>query len=118
MRPDIWIGHIDLKTSKMAESEAFMTAIGLRLVTKTDRIVIFELRGGTHLILEPGEADDQAGFDFMVEDVAATHKKFGELGLQVSDLDHGRIHDSFFITEPGGNHIKVNSTHVEDHSLV
>lgn len=39
-------------------------------------------------------------------------------GLTLSPISRGDIHDSFTVTEPGGNQIRVNSTHVKDHSIV
>jgi len=36
----------------------------------------------------------------------------------VSEISRGDIHDSFFLTDPSANRITVNSTHVDDHSLV
>ena len=50
----------------------------------------------------------------MVEDVDATHAEYSAKGLTVSEIQRGRIHDSFTFTEPGGNRITVNSTHVSD----
>jgi len=120
MRPDIWIGHVDLRTSKLDESEAFMKEIGLRAIFRNENIAVLELRGGTHLILIGDEETEgtEADFDFMVEDLDSTHESFKSNGFTVSSISHGDIHDSFTVTEPGGNRIKVNSTHVEDHSLV
>ena len=50
--------------------------------------------------------------------IDATFASFTSLGLDVSEIDRGDIHDSFTVVEPGGNCIKVNSTHVQDHSIV
>ncbi len=119
-RPDIWIGHTSLKTNNLKGSDEFLSKIGLRPVFKNDEITIFELRGGTHVIMILDEAAEEgdAEFDFMVEDIDATYASFTSLGLDVSEVDRGDIHDSFTVLEPGGNRIKVNSTHVEDHSIV
>ncbi len=119
-RPDIWVGHVDLPTKDLAGSERFLKDVGLRFVFKNEAIVIYELRGGTHLIMFAKEEieDTNASFDFMVEDVDATFTKFGDLGYEVSEMERGEIHDSFWVTEPGGNRIHVNSTHVKDHSIV
>lgn len=119
-RPDIWIGHTSLKTNDLKGSDEFLSKIGLRPVFKNDEITIFELRGGTHVIMSLDEAakGGDAGFDFMVEDIDATHGSFTSLGLDVSQIARGDIHDSFKVTEPGGNRITVNSSHVENHSVV
>lgn len=115
-RPPLWVGHVTLRTPVMEESEAFMAQIGMRKVDGGKDVAILELRGGTHLVLlrdseaEPGEA----GFDLMVEDVDDSWKRFNDRGVQLTEIERGRIHDSFVITEPGGNTIVVNSSHVTD----
>ena len=119
-RPDIWIGHVVLRTPRLAETETCLLAIGLRPVFKGDNVRILELRGGTHIAVL-GEDDAEpvdVPYDFMVEDLAASHRQFTDQGLNVGPIEEGDIHTSFVLTEPGGNRITVNSTHVEDHSLV
>ena len=120
MRPDIWIGHVDLKTSDLDASHAFMIDIGLRPVFRNENVAVLELRGGTHLILLPDETSEggEADFDFMVENLDDTYTQFMKKGLPVSEVSRGDIHDTFVVTEPGGNRIRVNSTHVEDHGDV
>lgn len=120
MRPPVWIGHVELKTAQLAKAEEFYRSIGLRSVFKGDDIAIFELRGGTHLLLIKDDdfAGGDAGIDFMVEDIDETYAAYTAKGLPVSDISRGNIHDSFYLTDPGGNRIVVNSTHVDDHSVV
>ena len=119
-RPGIWIGHTSLKTRDLNGSDEFLSKIGLRRVFKNESTTIFELRGGTHIImsLDESASGGSADFDFMVEDVDITYEFFVSLGLEVNEIVRGNIHDSFTVVEPGGNRITVNSTHVEDHSLV
>ena len=115
-RPPVWIGHVRMNSRSVEETTAFMLNIGMRSIVQNDRISVLELRGGTHLVIagaEDGEPGD-AEFDLMVEDVDATHSEYAAKGLTVSDIQRGRIHDSFTLTEPGGNRITVNSTHVSD----
>ena len=119
-RPPVWIGHVRLQTPKLEETEAFMRQVGLRPLFRGDDIAVMELRGGTHIVLarrESAGAGD-AEFDFMVEDLDGTHAEFRKQGLDVTEIERGRIHDSFRVTEPGGNSIVVNSTHVPDHDAV
>ena len=119
-RPDVWIGHVRMPTTKMEESHAFMQAIGMRPIFKGETVAVLELRGGTHIVLANDENHEPAdvSFDLMVEDLAETHAQYLGRGYQVTEIEKGRIHDSFYLTEPGGNRIVVNSTHVPDHSLV
>ena len=115
-RPPVWIGHVRMNSRSVEETTAFMLNIGMRSIVQNDRISVLELRGGTHLVIagaEDGEPGD-AEFDLMVEDVDATYAEYAAKGLTVSDIQRGRIHDSFILTEPGGNRITVNSTHVSD----
>ena len=110
------MGHIELHTNQLDASDRCMQKIGLRPIFRNESVSILELRGGTHLVLvedndhRPGEAD----FDLMVEDIDVTYKQFQELDLNVSEMQRGTIHDSFTLVEPGGNSIRVNSTHVSD----
>lgn len=114
-RPPVWVGHIRMRTNALAESTDAMLKIGMRPIAQDESVTILELRGGTHLVLrgdgaEPGDAE----FDLMVDDVDATHAEYAAKGLNVSEISRGRIHDSFTLTEPGGNRITVNSTHASD----
>ncbi len=120
MRPLIWIGHVELKTQSIKQAEQFYVGLGLRLIISSDDFLILELRGGTHLILSEDQNAEpaDAGFDFMVEDIDGAHATYTKLGCTISELSRGKIHDSFELTDPSGNKIKVNSTHVEDHELV
>ena len=113
-RPPVWVGHVSMSTAKLEESRTFMQELGMRPMFNNETVAIFELRGGTHLVLA-ADADAQPGdapFDLMVEDVEATHAHYSERGLEPSSIERGRIHASFTVTEPGGGRITVNSTHV------
>ena len=113
-RPPVWVGHVSMATSTLAGSQTFMEQLGMRPMFRNESVAIFELRGGTHLVLV-ADADAQPGdapFDLMVEDLDATHAGFAERGLAPSPIERGRIHNSFTVTEPGGGRITVNSTHV------
>ncbi len=113
-RPPVWVGHVSMATSDLAESQTFMEQLGMRPMFHNESVAIFELRGGTHLVLvadENARAGD-APFDLMVEDLDATHAEYAERGLAPSPIERGRIHASFTVTEPGGGRITVNSTHV------
>ena len=115
-RPTVWVGHIVMQTNQLDASEEFMTKIGMRPILRGDDFAILELRGGTHIVLDyhsdftPGEVD----FDLMVEDIARTHEDFARLGLDPTPIEDGSIHQSFKLTEPAGNTILFNSTHVSD----
>src|SRR5262252_4164406 len=88
-RPAVWVGHVTLETDRMGESARFMRTIGMRPVHEGREVAIFELRGGTHLILlaKRRVAAGDAGFDLMVEDLRATHERFTSLGLAPSAIE-------------------------------
>ncbi|HET9730341.1 MAG TPA: VOC family protein, partial [Acidimicrobiia bacterium] len=92
----------------------FWDTLGLRSVHQGDELAIFELRGGTHLILVPGtpDASGEAPFDLMVDDVDRAHEEFARAGMTVSPIERGEIHDAFTITDPDGVRLTVNSSHV------
>jgi hypothetical protein len=115
LRPPIWIGHVALETDRLEESARFMNTIGMRAVHTGSEVAIFELRGGTHLILiakseiVPGDAP----FDLMVEDLHATHQRFTSLGLAPSPIEavSSIDHEIFRVREPAGHLITFYSNH-------
>lgn len=60
MRPDIWIGHVDLRTANLDESEAFMKEIGLRAVFRNDNVAVLELRGGNQIRVNSTHVKDHS----------------------------------------------------------
>ncbi len=112
-RPPVWVGHAALRVSDVPRATEFWEQIGLRKVFGDEGVGIFELRGGTHLVLAPGaDAPEQPSFDLMVDDLPATHERWAAAGLAVSAIEHGRIHDRFTVRDPDGRALVVNSTHV------
>ncbi len=59
-RPPVWVGHISLTTSRLAESHDFMVSLGMRSIVKGDGFAVLELRAGTHLLLQEGETVEPA----------------------------------------------------------
>ena len=115
-RPPIWVGHVTMGSSRPDESWDRMIAIGMRPIFRGDEVGVLELRGGTHLVILPtdDELSGPAPFDLMVEDLDATHKQFVEQGLEPSEIERGKIHDSFTLRDPSGLDVTFNSTHVSD----
>ncbi len=115
-RPPVWIGHIFLTVTDVAKSATFMRKLGMRDIVQSESIVVLEMRGGTHLLLEPADGAIAMGttapFDLMVDDIEASHEKFEELGLSPTTIEEDRFHRSFTILDPSGYQITVNSSHV------
>ena len=119
-KPEFWVGHVTMRTAALAKTNEFFKSIGLRLEVDNERFSIWEIRGGTHIALvgDPAYAGGKADFDLMVEDIDQTYGNFQKLGLTISEMKRGDIHDTFYVTEPGGNVIEINSSHVADYDLV
>jgi catechol 2,3-dioxygenase-like lactoylglutathione lyase family enzyme len=113
-RPPVWIGHAALGVRDVDAAAEFWIKLGLREVHHDKTVAIMELRGGTHLVLFPndGDADGDAPFDLMVEDLEATHARWNELGLDVSPIERGSIHAAFVLQDPDGHRVVVNDSHV------
>jgi hypothetical protein len=105
-----------IHSDRLAESAQFMRAIGMRPIHEGSTIAIFELRGGTHLLLLPKKKvkGGDAPFDLMVDDLRATHRRFAELGLSPTPIEAvPKIdHELFRVREPAGHVITVYSSHV------
>ena len=117
-RPPVWIGHTFLDATDLDKTATFMRTLGMRDIFQSDSIVVLELRGGTHLVLQPTDEaiapGTKAPFDLMVDEIDASHEEFEKLGLSPSAIKDGRIHRSFTIADPSGYEITINSTHVSD----
>jgi catechol 2,3-dioxygenase-like lactoylglutathione lyase family enzyme len=115
-RPGVWIGHVTLGTRDVPATHDFMLKLGMRPIARGEGFAVLELRGGTHLVILPGEepASGSAYFDLMVEDLEGTRERFASLGLAPSEIESGRIHDSFTVVSPSGHTITFNSSHVSD----
>ena len=112
-RPPVWIGHAVLTVSDLGRAVQWWTGIGMRPIVRNEQVAVLELRGGTHLVLTPGNPNTgDAPFDLMVDDLDATHEAWCDLGVDVSEIARGRIHNAFTATDPDGYVVTVNSSHV------
>jgi len=115
-RPPLAVAHIVLETDRMEESGRFMRSIGMRPISEGPRVSVYELRGGTHLILMLKDkiAVGDAPFDLMVDDLHATHQQFASLGLAPSPIEARAAidHEVFTVREPAGHVITFFSSHV------
>ena len=116
LRPPLAVAHIVLETDRMAQSAQFMLSIGMRPIFQGEEVAVYELRGGTHLILMRKEAIQvgNAPFDLMVDDLLATHQHFTALGLVPSAIESRTAigHQVFTVREPAGYIITFFSSHV------
>jgi catechol 2,3-dioxygenase-like lactoylglutathione lyase family enzyme len=114
-RPSVGVAHIVLETDRMDESAQFMRKLGMRPIFEGTPVSVFELRGGTHLILmlKMSITIGNAPFDLMVDDLYSTHRRFSSLGLAPSPIEAQPAidHESFTIREPSGHVITIFSSH-------
>jgi hypothetical protein len=115
-RPPVTVAHVVLETNRIDDSGRFMRMIGMRPVFEGPEVSVYEMRGGTHLILMqkstiiPGNAP----FDLMVDDLKETHRLFVSLGLDPSPIESRPAisHEIFTVNEPAGHTITFVSSHV------
>lgn len=88
-RPMVGVAHVVLHTDRMQESVRFMRAIGMRPLFYTPQVSVYEVRGGTHLLLMLTDkiVAGDAAFDLMVDDLHAAHQRFTSLGLAPSPIE-------------------------------
>jgi hypothetical protein len=115
-RPAVGVAHVVLYTARMAESARFMRTIGMRPIFDGPDVCVYEMRGGTHLVmLKAGNVvAGEASFDLMVDDLRESHRRFTEAGLSPSEIEHRPQvhHEVFTVREPGGHLITFFSSHV------
>jgi catechol 2,3-dioxygenase-like lactoylglutathione lyase family enzyme len=111
-RPPVWVGHIVMYSADVARAASFWATIGMREIFLGDEISIFELRGGTHLLVFPGEPAAEAPFDLMVDDLDATRARLADAGLDVSDVSTESNHRAFTVCDPDGATVTIRDSHV------
>jgi catechol-2,3-dioxygenase len=120
-RPQVSVGHVALETDRMEESAQFMRTIGMRPVFQGPEVSVYELRGGTHLILmlKSSVVPGNASFDLMVDDLHATHQLFTSLGLAPTPIEARPAidHEIFSVREPAGHVITLFSSQVSGHPV-
>lgn len=116
-RPPVWTGHLVLTGRDTKVAAEFYEAIGMRRIAVMAPFAVMELRGGTHMVvrLDPEAKGGDAPFDLMVEDLDATYAAWQAKGFTLSEIgkDERQIHRCFTVTDPDGNRIVVNDSHVE-----
>jgi len=114
-RPPSGVAHVVLETDRMEESAHFIRTIGMRPIFQGPEVSVYELRGGTHLILmlKSNTVVGNAPFDLMVDDLHATHQRFTSLGLAPSPIEARPAidHEVFTVREPAGHVITFFSSH-------
>lgn len=114
-RPPVSVAHVVLETDRMDESGRFIRTIGMRPIFEGPEVSVYELRGGTHLILmrKDNVVPGNAPFDLMVDDLRGTHQLFSSLGLAPSAIEARPAidHEVFLVREPAGHVITFFSSH-------
>jgi hypothetical protein len=114
-RPAVSVAHVVMHTDRMEESARFMRTIGMRSIFDGPEVSVYEMRGGTHLILMQADSvtGGEASFDLMVDDLHGTHQQFASLGLAPSPIEPRPAidHEIFTVCEPAGHVITFFSSH-------
>ena len=117
-RPPVAVGHVFVHVADVPAATEFFLTLGVRPIVTKDTFAVLELRGGTHIVVraakEPVEPGQHIAFDFMVDDVPATHAALASKGLEVGPIEQGRVHRGFDVTAPDGQLLKINSSHAGD----
>ena len=92
-----------------------MRAIGMRPIFDGPQVSVYEMRGGTHLLLMAKDrvVAGDASFDLMVDDLRETHRRFTDIGLAPSPIEARPAidHEVFTVREPAGHVITFFSSH-------
>lgn len=109
-RPAVGGAHVVLAMDCMAPSCQFMRTMGMRAIFDGPSTSVYEMRGGTHLILVVA---GKAPFDLMVDDLHATRRRFISSGLDPSPIEaHPAIgHEVFTVRAPSGHVFTFFSSH-------
>lgn len=113
-RPAVAIGHIPLHSPDVEKTARFLDEVGMRAIFQRPGMGIFELRGGTHLVLRQGAPEsDEVAFDLMVDDLDATRAQLQSLGYEATAIERGGgPHSRFFVVDGAGLRYRFNSSHV------
>lgn len=109
-RPRFGIGHVAVHAGDIEKLTDFYTAIGMRFVVNMGRMAIVELRGGTHIVFQPGQPGN-ATLDLIVDDIDETRSVLEAVGANPGSITRGNPHDRFTATDPEGNRLIVASNH-------
>ncbi len=115
LRPGVGVAHVMMETDCMEGTSRFMRIIGMRPIFDGPEVSVYEMRGGTHLIMmrRNNVTKDSASFDLMVDDLRAAHARFKAAGLDPSPIEPRPAidHEVFTLQEPAGHVITFFSSH-------
>jgi catechol 2,3-dioxygenase-like lactoylglutathione lyase family enzyme len=137
--PPVSLGHFAFTVGDLAASHGFYAAFGLRPLMKDDAMAIFELRGGTHLLLfqrggvaDAPDADDDSpispapanSIDLMIggrglEELETFRAALIAAGIKPDPIPDRRFygHYAFRARDPDGNQVTVSTSHASDQPI-
>lgn len=115
-RPFFALGHVTLNTKEIKATHDFLVKYGMRPIVLRDNMAVLELRGGTHLVLKENALmpESEANFDLMVDNIDQFYEKLKSDGMELTDLQEGKVHKRFKVKGPGGIWFVINSSHVSN----
>jgi ribosomal protein S18 acetylase RimI-like enzyme len=113
--PAVGVAHVVLETDRMEDSRRFVRLIGMRAIFDGPAVSVYEMRGGTHLILVAKEsvAAGDANFDLMVDELQGMRERLEAAGFKPSPIaERPEIdHKVFSVREPAGHLVTFFSSH-------
>ncbi len=114
-RPLAAAGHLFFNVADARTAAKRLVNVGLREIFVSEKVVILELRGGTHMVVKTSDSpDEETPTDLMYDSLDNALKLYRSAGFKVGELVRGSIHDEFWATAPEGFRVHVNSSHVSD----
>ncbi len=114
---------MSLRVAEVSKAAAFYQALGMREVMNRPGMAIFELRGGTHLLLFRARGKPRAGpvrsFDFIVDDVDEFKAQLQAKGISAGEIHHDErsFHRWFEVADPDGHVLGIYSNHTVDRDV-
>ena len=118
-RPLAALGHAHMRARDVEPAARRLEAVGVRPIVVREGLAVMELRGGTHIVIREtdDEAQHEAPFDLMYDDIDQAHGLLARSGFEVTEIERGEIHDSFWGAAPEGFRIRINSSHASNRSV-
>lgn len=115
-RPLAAVGHVSMTARPVEPAVRRLEEIGVRTIVAREDFAVMELRGGTHIVVRQSENENvtDTPFDLMYDDIDAAHQLLAGKGFEVTEIERGKIHDSFFALAPEKFRLRVNSSHASD----
>jgi catechol 2,3-dioxygenase-like lactoylglutathione lyase family enzyme len=134
--PPVGLGHMAMTVANLEASHEFYASFGLRSLDKSEAMAIFELRGGTHLLLfqkggpadapsdSPFEQPSAQSLDLMIAGRSQAELEAFRAGLLAKGLAPDPVLDPRFFghyvfksRDPDGAEVTVSTSHASEYPV-